>query len=220
MSPNHTWTLILLGAIVLRVGLMMVPHLSEFLMGRIELSSPTSGYTRLTEGLFLLNDGRSPYAGDVFHQPPLLILAFWPLQTMPKWVTGAVFILRDAMTAHFLREIARYYDGFDQRLQHAPAMLRFLPNLVAAGFLFNPLTLLSCVAFSGAGFTHCMIAAAIAYAIKGRTLSATWALAVASYLDVYPVILLAPITLLLREHAHPPVPIIPIPVQSSKGVAE
>lgn len=196
-SDTRTWLLIVAAAVVLRAALM--PLLSEQLHDHIHIASPIGGYRRVKEGLFLLEQGLSPYAGDVFHQPPLVILAFWPLRNLPFAVNAAIFIFRDVLTAYYLRIIASYYKSYNERFKDPPSVLLNLPNVVAAAFLFNPLTLLSCVGLSGAGFTHCACAAAIAYAVKGRMFLSTWGLAVAVYLEIYPFVLISPICLLLRE---------------------
>jgi hypothetical protein len=55
----------------------------------------------VTESLFLLDHGHSPYQGDVFHQPPLLLLLFFPLSN--AWAQRLVFVLVDCLIAFALR---------------------------------------------------------------------------------------------------------------------
>jgi len=53
------------------------------LSNRKEIVTPITSFHRVTEGLFLYKLGHSPYVGDVFHQPPLILLPFYFLQTQP-----------------------------------------------------------------------------------------------------------------------------------------
>lgn len=57
----------------------------------------------VTESLFLLDHGHSAYEGDVFHQPPLLLLLFYPLRNLPLWATQLLFAGLDCIVAFALR---------------------------------------------------------------------------------------------------------------------
>lgn len=57
----------------------------------------------MTESLFLLDHGHSAYEGDVFHQPPLLLLLFYPLRNLPLWATQLLFAGLDCIVAFALR---------------------------------------------------------------------------------------------------------------------
>jgi len=72
--------LILIGVLI-RVGLCLYPYtdLSTLIGARVEISSPISSFKRLSEAIFLVEQGYSPYDGDVFHGQPLFILLFHPL---------------------------------------------------------------------------------------------------------------------------------------------
>ncbi len=60
------------------------------------------------EGLFLLKLGQSPYAGDVFHQPPLILPLFYSIQNDP-WLIRAAFIIIDLLCALAIRGCVQSY---------------------------------------------------------------------------------------------------------------
>jgi phosphatidylinositol glycan class U len=62
--------------------------------------------------------------------------------------------------------------------------------------LFNPYTIATCIGRSTGVFTNCAILYAIARAIKGSPFNAMIALSFASYLSMYPILLLPPLILL------------------------
>lgn len=63
-------------------------------------------------------------------------------------------------------------------------------------FLFNPFTIATCIGRSTSVFTTCAILHAIAKAIRGSLFNAMVAISFASYLSLYPVLLLPPLVLL------------------------
>ena len=67
-------------------------------------------------------------------------------------------------------------------------------------YLFNPFTLATCIGRPTSVFTNCAILYAVAKAVNGRSLNAMLALALASYLSLYPVLLLPPLILLCFDH--------------------
>lgn len=73
-------------------------------------------------------------------------------------------------------------------------------DAVAACYLLNPFTIVSCVGLSTVTFVHCSIAIAIALASYGSLLISPIVLAIAAYLDVYPLLLLPPL-ILVCQHA-------------------
>lgn len=62
--------------------------------------------------------------------------------------------------------------------------------------MFNPYTIATCIGRSTGVFTNCVILYAIARAIKGSPFNAMIALSFASYLSMYPILLLPPLILL------------------------
>ena len=67
---------------------------------------------------------------------------------------------------------------------------------VSIAYLFNPLTIASCLGRSTSIFTNTAIIHAVSNAIEGNGFRAMFALALASYFSLYPVLLLPPLVLL------------------------
>jgi len=64
-----------------------------------------------------------------------------------------------------------------------------------ARYLFNPFTIATCIGRPTSVFTNCAVLLAIAKAVSGKPLSAMLALGLASYLSLYPALLLPPLLL-------------------------
>ena len=73
-------------------------------------------------------------------------------------------------------------------------------------YLFNPLTIAACLARPTSLFTNCAILYAIEKAVIGNVLTSMFALSLASYLSLYPVLLFPPLVLLCfdRQAQHKP----------------
>lgn len=61
----------------------------------------TIWHTLVTEGLFLLKLGQNPYAGDTFHNPPLMLLPFYLLNNNPAFIQS-LYIALDILIALIL----------------------------------------------------------------------------------------------------------------------
>ncbi|ELR12158.1 GPI transamidase subunit PIGU [Acanthamoeba castellanii str. Neff] len=103
--------------------------LPELLSTRIELVTPVTSYNRLKEGLYLVESGLSPYAGDAYHQAPLLLwfFSFFFSSSMPQpsgealtaaaaylptishYATPALFIFTDFFIAFLLMFLSQNY---------------------------------------------------------------------------------------------------------------
>lgn len=66
----------------------------------------------------------------------------------------------------------------------------------AVRYLFNPFTVATCVGRPTSVFTNCAILYAIAQAVSGKPITSMLCLALASYLSLYPALLLPPLVLL------------------------
>jgi len=70
----------------------------------------------------------------------------------------------------------------------------------AVSYLFNPFTIATCIGRPTSVFTTCAVLYAVAKACTGRPLTAMLALGLASYLSLYPTLLLPPLILLCYDH--------------------
>jgi phosphatidylinositol glycan class U len=71
--------------------------------------------------------------------------------------------------------------------------------VIAAHFLFNPFTVATCLGRSTSVFTTCAILHAVAKAVSGAPFGAMVAISFASYLSLYPLLLLPPLVLLCYD---------------------
>lgn len=175
---------IIAAAAVLRVvGFLATPHVVEVLSDRVEIATPLSSHKRLLEGLFLYERGISPYDGGVYHQAPLLLVIF---EFLPPVF---VYTMLDLINAYNLSTIA-------QRLSlPTPRFHKMDGSQLALAYLFNPFTIISCLGTSTTLFTNAAIIQAVASASEGNAFGAMFALALGSYLSMYPALLLPPLIL-------------------------
>ncbi|KAF7559382.1 hypothetical protein G7046_g4783 [Stylonectria norvegica] len=191
------------GAVLLRLALFLVfPGLPDLLTGRVEISTPVTSFKRLQEGLFLYTNNVSPYDGGVYHQAPLLLPLFSLLPDVKTWpiFTYILYILVDVLSADALFSIANSGESGSSRLFTSPRWTKKSRGVaVAAAFLFNPYTVATCIGRSTSVFTTCAILHAIAKAIHGSSFNAMVAISFASYLSMYPILLLPPLVLLAYD---------------------
>ncbi|MCJ1285960.1 hypothetical protein MMC26_005302 [Xylographa opegraphella] len=180
------------------------PLLPDLLTGRVEISTPVTSFKRLQEGLFLYTHGVSPYDGGVFYQAPLFLPLFALIPTsIFSIITSLLYVLLDILCADALIRIAKSCESTRSRLFTSPRKdTKWDSIAVAAAYLLNPLTIATCVGRPTSVFTNCAILFAIMKAIDREHLNAMLALALASYLSLYPALLLPPLLLLCHDHHH------------------
>lgn len=180
------------GAALLRLLVFVAfPNIPDFLTTRVEISTPVSSFKRLQEGLFLYQHGLSPYDGGVFHQAPLLLVVF---EILPPTL---VFVALDILNAASLHSIADSLRIKTSRLKKLDG------SLIAAAYLFNPFTILSCLGRSTSIFTNAAIIQAVLNAQSGSAVRAMFSLAIGTYLSMYPALLLPPTLLMIHKHNDP-----------------
>ncbi|KAL9131506.1 MAG: hypothetical protein Q9217_000585 [Psora testacea] len=199
MVIDRRKTLLFTSASAIRLLLFFgFPSLPELLTGRVEISTPVTSFKRLQEGLFLYTHNVSPYDGGVFHQAPLL-LPFFALipPTSFAFATKLLYILTDLLCAYALMQIAESGQSGSSRLFTSPRKdIRWDGVAIGAAYLFNPFTIATCIGRPTSVFTNCAILFAVANAISRKPLSSMLALGFASYLSMYPTLLLPPLILL------------------------
>ncbi|KAI0545514.1 GPI transamidase component-like protein [Xylaria curta] len=195
------------AAAVLRLALFaFFPTLPDLLTSRVEVSTPVTSFKRLQEGLFLYNHNVSPYDGGVYHQAPLLLplLSLLPDPSTYPFFTHLLYVLVDIASAEALYRIAESGEAAASKLfTSARKDRRWSGYVVAAIFLFNPFTIATCLGRPTNVFTTCAILHAVANAVSGSPLTAMLALSFASYLSMYPILLLPPLILLAYDRQHP-----------------
>lgn len=172
----------------------------------LELNSPITSHLRLKEGLFLLHQSISPYAGDTCHYPPLLLLFLERLDQVSPLAVFSFLVLLDLATALLLRQLAVLYRvarraagaGWaeaSRKMESTPAVAEDIeevlsPAFVGLFYLLNPLTIASCVALSIQNLQHFMFTLAIVAAAAGRGGFSAIAVALSLYVCPFTSILL------------------------------
>ncbi|KAK4545562.1 hypothetical protein LTR36_002912 [Oleoguttula mirabilis] len=202
---DHPRTVLFSSAAALRILLAVTfPGLSDLLTGRVEISTPVNSFKRLQEGLFLYERGLDPYDGGIFHQAPLLLPLFSLLPSSLTWVGRFASILLytglDLLTADCLYQIAESGAAHTSRLFSSPRKDRtWKPISVAAVYLFNPFTLLTCLGRPTTVFTTFFTVLSVSHACQAQAVTAAFALAIASYTSLHPVLLLPPVGMLCYD---------------------
>ncbi|KZF26240.1 putative GPI transamidase component PIG-U [Xylona heveae TC161] len=203
MAFDRRKTVLFSAAIALRLLLFIAfPSLPDLLTGRVEISTPVTSFKRLQEGLFLYTHNVSPYDGGVYHQAPLLLSLFslLPEHSAHPLATAILYIVVDILSAHAVMQIAETGESGSSRLFTSPRKdLKWDSIDIGAAYLFNPFTIATCIARPTSVFTNCAILYATAKAARGNTLTSVFALALASYLSLYPVLLFPPLLLLCYD---------------------
>ncbi|KAJ0397007.1 hypothetical protein ATCC90586_009241 [Pythium insidiosum] len=184
---------------------------------RPELVTALSSWRRVQESVYLFEATGSPYTGDVFHQPPLVFAAFYPVLSLPASIqpiaATLLFIAIDLLIAwglarlcelvHLLEEGRQpHAQGNEIWLNKVPLSPVFakehLPTTVACIYLFNPYSLGTSVAMATTSLTHLTVLYSLLFAAHGAAAASTLCLATATYLSIYPAVLVIPIALQLR----------------------
>ena len=174
------------------------------------------------EGLFLYTHNVSPYDGGVFHQVPLISPShskvIFPGQLLMNWIqaplllplfsllpnpsshpfaTNALYTLIDLLAAHALMTIASTGQSVSSYFFTSSRKdLRWSTVAIGASFLFNPFTILTCIARATSAISNLFILTAMAKAAQGKSFGFVFALSAASYLGMHPVLLFPPLVLL------------------------
>ncbi|PVI02337.1 PIG-U-domain-containing protein [Periconia macrospinosa] len=201
--PKYDKALVFGAAAAVRLFLFTAfPSLPNLLAGRVEVSTPVTSFKRLQEGLFLYTHNVSPYDGGVYHQAPLLLPLFslLPNPSYYPLATNILFVLVDLLSASALAQIADSGQAAVTRLfKSSRKELRWTSTAVAAGFLFNPFTFITCLSRSTSALNNLFILTAMAKACQGASITSLFALSFASYLSMHPIILFPPLLVLLYD---------------------
>lgn len=184
MSLETKTAAVFIAAAALRLFVYQsAPNIVATLSDQVEIATPISSFKRLREGLFLFERGVSPYDGGVFHQAPLLLVLF---ELAPPAI---IFTSLDLLNAFNLSKIA------DQLSLPTPRFRKLDASQMAAAYLFNPFSILSCLGSSTTNLTSAAILQSVASAAGGDAFGAMFAIALGTYFSLYPALLLPPIIL-------------------------
>ncbi|KAM9958194.1 hypothetical protein ACTFIW_001054 [Dictyostelium discoideum] len=219
-----SFLLILFSAILIRI-ILFYQGFDQLFSNRNEITTPLTSFKRLVEGLHLRELGLSPYAGSAYHQPPLVLLLFYPFVNSINISNNnnnsgggsdnylifgifeksqILFLIIDCLIAIVLREIAKQIPRVLPKEMKSISANSNLPNITAALYLFNPFTIFTCIGMSTINLTNLAIVLSLYYSLKGMIFQSVFSVAMASYLSIYPVVLILPCALILKHHFFPP----------------
>jgi len=192
---------------------------------QVEFTTPTTSFRRLIEGLHLITLKLSPYSSSMFIQPPLILLPFIPFYGKDSfvWFSRTLYIALDLIIAYLMFQIAKMHKmniEKQNKTREAPetavtrtssdksgaigddlnlAYYSNLPHIIAALYLFNPAIICSCVSLSTVIFNNLALAGAVYFAMKGNIILCSMSVSFATYLSIYPIVLLVPIALIIQK---------------------
>ncbi|CAG8540101.1 9850_t:CDS:2, partial [Dentiscutata heterogama] len=170
--PNLTGVIIFCVAFAIRFILFQFSNITETLGSRVEIVTPVTSFTRLTEGLYLFDNGVPPYDGGAFHQAPLFLACFQLLSYLPNISIPLTYIITDLLIAYLLADITRIKQHLYQDFPRIDVELEegkpkeIDPWIVSGLYLFNPLTVASCLSQSTLLFTNLSIVLGTYYSLK------------------------------------------------------
>ncbi|KIR69356.1 phosphatidylinositol glycan, class U [Cryptococcus bacillisporus CA1873] len=181
---------VFIAGAVLRMALFALPEVVMMLQRRPELSTPLTSFRSMKEGVFIYQHGSNPYSGGTFYHSPIYLSLFSqviPISSVCS--TAAIWTLADLWGAWSLVKISR---ARNQKRYTRDA-------LIAAVYLLNPYSLLTCIARSTTALDNAVLLGALSAAATGNATFSLISLAVAAHTSFYPIILLAPIIILLGQ---------------------
>jgi phosphatidylinositol glycan class U len=184
---------------------------------RKEVVTPLTSWDRVLEGISLQNRKISPYAGDIFHETPLLLRFLRLAENIPG-SSKTIFIFMDIVIGVLLQKITSEFLKFEfarqkrEQKAYSPKSKALLltikdaislPTFVAVVHFLGPYSIATCLAYSTAVFTTLPILMCFFYTIRGNDFMACLTLAVAAYQSLYPAIFIIPVTTQMYLHADP-----------------
>ncbi|OVA14151.1 GPI transamidase subunit PIG-U [Macleaya cordata] len=199
-----------LASLFFRLVLIYFPK-NLNLGSRPEVATPLTSLRRLAEGYWLKQSSISPYSGSMYHGSPLLLSVLGPLtvtrfEGQPNHVAcSLLFVIADFITAILIRATGEKLQlAYSQSLRSLNlAKLLETSETLSAGdiagliYLWNPLTIVTCVGFSTSPIENLMVVLSLYGACSRLAPLAAFGWVIASHLSLYPAILIVPIILLL-----------------------
>jgi phosphatidylinositol glycan class U len=149
---------------------------------------------------YVKSNPRSPNASNVPKAPLLLPLFSMIPQFLFESLTLLLYITIDLLCAYELMQIAESGEAQESLRFKSPRKTTKQDSiLVGAAYLFNPLTIGTCLGRPTSLFTNCAILFSISCAINRKTISSMLSLALASYLSLSPILILPPVILLCYD---------------------
>ncbi|CCH59326.1 hypothetical protein TBLA_0B04920 [Henningerozyma blattae CBS 6284] len=183
---------VLLAGIALRLATTLVfPTLQQTLDKSVEFSTPITSFKSLREGIYLLNNDLPVYDGGVVHHSPML-LAILSIFNGSEFLVSLFYTIIDSLIALNLIHILNYFQN----------SINFNNPTWAIGllYLFNPLSLLTCISRSSTIFNNLFISYSIYFALNNNLLLASIFIALASNISIYSLLLILPVSFIIPKN--------------------
>lgn len=204
---------------LLRV-LLFATDFPAWIRSRRELVTPITSWDRVQEGIALQKQRISPYAGDLFHETPLLLRLVRSADCIPGG-SMTLFVFVDIVAGIVLykitQEFTRYelqrqakemanYSPQSKELLHTRKTLSSISIAVTLIHFLGPYSLCSCLAQTTTVFSNLAVLFCWLFTLQGNVELCCFALAVATYQSLYPVIFLVPIAMHFFQQTEPKSP--------------
>ncbi|XP_017467565.1 PREDICTED: phosphatidylinositol glycan anchor biosynthesis class U protein [Rhagoletis zephyria] len=206
--------LLVLGGIV-RYYLQSFHSIGE----RVEVSTPINSFKRVQEGIYLYENGIDPYAGDVVHELPVVLVLLVRIFGSVSNFMPLLYNVLDLLTATLLYKMAKKFVSsklLEQReqkfefardteeLQFQKSDMDVVPRCVLLAYLFNPLSLLSCAGLTSTVFSNFLLALTLYFLVHRYLLPCICCLALETMRNLYPLVLIAPVVLVFTQRSKAP----------------
>ncbi|WVF71301.1 hypothetical protein IAT40_006104 [Kwoniella sp. CBS 6097] len=187
---------VLAAGAILRLALFFAaPALCDILQRRPELSTPLTSFRSLKEGVFIYERGTNPYDGGVFYHSPLYLAFFTYLVPISSHIlTALLWTAVDILGSLGLVQLWRSRQNVNGQKDRS--------TIITALYLFNPYTLLTCLARSTTALDNTLLIHAISSTASGRFVPLIVLLAISTHASLYPILLL-PAFVILFNHLRP-----------------
>lgn len=220
LHPSSSWLLLtLIGAAVLRLGIVLHTDGFSLLQDRPELSTPLSSFKALMETHYIFRHRPTPVialdphrvsdpysAGTVHHSPLLVAVLNYALERFQsrsdELSIASVWIAADVVSAWLLYRICYAREvSIWSRQTYLFAWDQSRALKVAATFLFNPYTIATYISRSSISLEIVALLASIHSAMSGSAMLLAVCWAASSLFSLYPMLLLPMLVQLCRRRA-------------------
>ena len=211
---------VLVGVSVRLLLAQLTDLVHTYLTTRIELQTPATSWESVQEGIFLYQNGISPYEGSVFHNQPLLLKFFVQMQNLTQILKLDLpllfLVLCDVLTGYSVFQCCETYltsvqedeqilanAEFDKvaydRFNINDKNPEFYAKIVTLVYLLNPFTVISCVCKTLWPIEMLLLSRLMLFCLRRNLCGAVMALSLATYLFLFPAIIWVPICYLFAQ---------------------
>lgn len=192
--------------------ILIFSNFSTTFRNRVEITTPLNSYKKILEGAYLYKNGIDPFSGDMVHESPMvLLIAAWIINNF-SYVVPFAYIFMDLVTGYLLLIMAKCYlkekiqqekslkfvEGTDD-IQLKPEDVDNISTYVLLAYLFNPFTIMNCVAFTSTVIGNLLLSFYFLFLVKKRCSLCLIAIAIETVRNLYPIVLIAPAILVFSE---------------------